>query len=334
MLDFLLRWFGPVFAKEMIEVARRRRYYFNRIVYGAALFVAIWIAWEAFGGRYWGGQPMTIAHSARLAGGLFLSVSVLQYGAVWALVPVLLCAAIAGEREAHTLDLLLTTKLNDREIVLGKLGGRVVLFLAFVASGIPVVAITMLFGGVDAGAVWRVQLSTLLATAFAASHAIYFSTTTHTPLGALVRTYFWLAVWLLGLPALGGLFVGAFNIGPRDPAAIIIWGQAFINPIAGFIAAIDPRFLKEVERFFGGWVFPASFVIPSTVAVVLVWRSVARLRRPAPVRRWVVRVIDALRRGVGATSRAVRGGGTFRPVRFGHYHRTNPLLVRTTGPGL
>ena len=119
--------------------------------------------------------------------------------------------------------------------------------VAVVASGIPVIAITMLFGGVDAGAVWRVQLSTLLATVFAASHAIYFSTTTHSPLGALARTYFWLAVWLLGLPVLAVIILETVNARSNDGIMVVLWGQVFINPITSFAAAVEPHL-----RFFSG----------------------------------------------------------------------------------
>ena len=329
MLGFLLRWFGPVFAKEMIEVARRRRYYLNRILYAAALFVAFWITWEESGYRYRirTGQ-MTIQESARMANELFTVVSVVQYGAVWLLIPVMLCAAIAGEREAHTLDLLLTTKLNDREIVLGKLASRLVLFGAFVASGVPVLFLSMGFGGIEASAIWNVQASTLLATLFAAAHAMYFSTTTHSPVGALVRTYFWLAVWLLGLPALGFIFVGIFNIRESDPAAIIIWAQAFINPIASFVAAVVPEFRNEVQKYMGTWIFVSSYVVPTMVSMLLLWRAVVRLRRPPVARRWIARMIDKLRAVVGASQRALRGGSSLRTSNYGHYEGSNPLLVR------
>ena len=44
MLNFLTSLFGPIFAKEMVEIARRKRYYFNRVLYGTGQgMIAFWI---------------------------------------------------------------------------------------------------------------------------------------------------------------------------------------------------------------------------------------------------------------------------------------------------
>ena len=46
MLKFLSLFLGPVFAKEMVEMARRKRYFFNRVLYGLVLLFTLWIVWE------------------------------------------------------------------------------------------------------------------------------------------------------------------------------------------------------------------------------------------------------------------------------------------------
>src|SRR5437588_1412618 len=131
---------------------------------------------------------------------LFQAVSGVQYGAVFLFVPLFLCGVIASEREERTLDLLFTTRLSDREIVLGKLGSRLAVVVLLVLFTLPVTSLVMLFGGVDPQAIWRALACTLLAAFYAGAHAIYFSTLTKSAMGALVRTYWWLAVWLIGVP--------------------------------------------------------------------------------------------------------------------------------------
>ena len=127
--------------------------------------------------------------------------------AVFLFVPLFLSAVVAGEREERTLELLFTTHLTNRQIILGKLGSRVAALVCLILCGLPVMSFIMLFGGIDPDSLVRVLAATLLAVLFAGAHAIYFSTVTRSPLGALVRTYWWLALWLIGVPVLIGLFI-------------------------------------------------------------------------------------------------------------------------------
>src|SRR5438128_12415445 len=154
---------GPMFAKEMVEIARRKRYFVNRILYGLALLFTVFVVWDNFRGRFPGAGRVSIHLMAEMAEALFHAVSAVQYGAGFLFVPLFLCGVIASEREVRTLDLLFTTRLSDREIVLGKLGSRVAVVGLMVLLSLPVVSLIMLFGGVDPQAVWRVLASTLLA---------------------------------------------------------------------------------------------------------------------------------------------------------------------------
>ena len=60
--------------------------------------------------------------------------------------------SLSEEKDRHTLPLLLTTQLTDREIVWGKAAARVLFVLAAVAAGAPVLVLTLFFGGVDQSA--------------------------------------------------------------------------------------------------------------------------------------------------------------------------------------
>src|SRR5262245_48241952 len=142
MLRFLAALLGPVFAKEMVEISRRRRYYFNRALYGSILLLVLWLVWLDYRWRLDSGGPAALAQMAEF---LFGAVTGVQYAAVVLLVPVFLCGVIAGEREEHTLDLLFTTHLTDGEIVLGKLASRAVAILVVILGSVPVLSFIMLF---------------------------------------------------------------------------------------------------------------------------------------------------------------------------------------------
>src|SRR5262249_330991 len=133
----------------------------------------------------------------QLAESLFLSVSGVQYGAIYLFVPLFLCGVIASEREERTLELLFTTQLRDRQIVLGKLVSRLAALVLLILFSLPVLGMISLYGGIDPDALLRLLATTLLAMLYAGAHAIYFSAITKSPVGALVRTYWWMALWLV-----------------------------------------------------------------------------------------------------------------------------------------
>src|SRR5262249_17082669 len=77
---------------------------------------------------------------------LFLLV---QGVAVLILAPLYFGGAISEEKERGTLDFLLTSHLSSREIILGKFAARLLGVAGVLLTGLPVLALTALWGGVD-----------------------------------------------------------------------------------------------------------------------------------------------------------------------------------------
>ena len=224
--------FGPIFAKEMIEMSRRRRYFVNRVLYTAALLLVLFVVYQE---NHW-----RILHTpgiqmmARLARELFDGVCIQQYVAVYLFVPVFVCAVIAGEREANTLELLFTTSLDDHQIVLGKLASRLAVVTALILSALPVFGLIRLFGGIDFGCLVRVEAATILAMVYTGAHAMYFSVHSRSPIGALVRTYWWMGLWLLVLPVVLALVLELLD-GDDDWVIYLVYvNPTFLLPPAVF----------------------------------------------------------------------------------------------------
>jgi ABC-type Na+ efflux pump permease subunit len=289
MLHALIALGGPVFGKELVELSRRRRYFATRLLYGFALLFALFVTWQGTSfARRIGGQDPTLADIADLAGWLFLAVCYVQYLAVYVFVPLMLAGTICSEREEHTLELLFTTHLRDREIVLGKVGSRLAVVLLLFLSGLPVLAIIRLFGGIDGATLWRVEAATLLGMTVSGSLATYFSVVSPTPMVALVRTYWWLGLWLLLSPVLAMMLQGILSYGNssfQDFVRLLNF-ITWTNPLLAFFAAFDPYGMGS--RMPGtSWFFSAfwpRFLVPSLVAVFFAWRAVQRLRyAPRPL---------------------------------------------------
>jgi ABC-type transport system involved in multi-copper enzyme maturation permease subunit len=270
---------GPVCAKEMVELARRKRYYVNRVLYGAVLLFTLFIVWESHSWEFRTRGTLSIATMARMAKELFAAVSGVQYGAVFLLVPVFVCGVIAEERERGTLELLFTTNLKDREIVFGKLASRVAMLLLLILTALPTFSLIMFFGGIEPGAVWRVLACTLLAVAYTGAHAIYFSAATKSTVGALVRTYWWMAVWLLGLPLMVMIPISS----SRNFGAIQFFTDVllFLNPVFTFGMVLSGEGYNFMAARIGAWFFPVSFALPLAWSIVLMLRAVKRLRQEA-----------------------------------------------------
>ncbi len=273
---------GPVFAKEMVEISRRRRYFLNRVLYGGALLLAFLFGWlEARPWRAAHNSENSIHIAAEIASALFVSLYCIQYMAVYLFVPMFVAGVIATEREDKTLDLLFTTHLSDREIVLGKLFSRLMVLALLFLCAVPIFSLISLFGGIDPAAVWKSLTETLLAMVFTGSFAVYFSSVSNRQVPALIRTYWWLAAWLLLLPMGTVMIFETFSVRQSDPLALLFFGQVLINPIAPFLATLSPQLGEEFERNIGSWYYASSYVFPLFFSSVLLWRAVSKLRVPA-----------------------------------------------------
>ncbi|MCU0704379.1 MAG: ABC transporter permease subunit [Fimbriiglobus sp.] len=147
---------GPLFRFELVRLARRGTHLPLRVALALLLLVGLLAAYlQLFpsadvGALLFGGAAL--ADPARLdkfAETFLLIFLIAQQTAVLLLTPVYAGGALAEEKEKGRLDFLLTSPLGRWELVLGKLAARLVFVLAVILTGVPVMAFTLLFGGVD-----------------------------------------------------------------------------------------------------------------------------------------------------------------------------------------
>ncbi|MGA2442916.1 MAG: ABC transporter permease subunit [Tepidisphaeraceae bacterium] len=105
-----------------------------------------------------------LAALSRTSTSLFQQMSYLQLGLVALLSPIFTAGAITQERDSQTYDILLSTPLTNGQIVLGSLLSREFFIIALLVSGIPVFAVTQIFGGV---AIQSIVFSFLIAASTA-----------------------------------------------------------------------------------------------------------------------------------------------------------------------
>jgi len=158
----------PLLTKEMIEQSARKRTYFIRAFYLAALFVGAGLffaeqAWYAY--RY---NPVAILGMGR---DLFWGLVMCQFMGIYLFVPLMACGLITSEKERDSLGLLLLTRLSPGTIVLEKMLGRLVPMCYLFFAALPGFALAYSLGGVSlpmlASAVWTLSITAFQCCAIA-----------------------------------------------------------------------------------------------------------------------------------------------------------------------
>jgi ABC-type transport system involved in multi-copper enzyme maturation permease subunit len=198
---------GPLVPCEMLRCGRRERYVLFRCLYAAALLgVLAWSYLSWFSGRgippaelLWGEGTLSPDDMPKFAGHFFPAFLAAQLTVVVLLTPVYLGGAIAEERERRTLEFLLATDLSGGEIVVSKLAARLLNLGLLLLTGLPVLALTQLWGGVDPLRVACGFAATAVTMLSVGGLTMLNSAGARHPLQAVLRTYGWLA---------GGLILG------------------------------------------------------------------------------------------------------------------------------
>src|SRR5271170_580962 len=153
---------NPILRRVVENAGKKRRDMVIRCAY-LGLLVAIVLYTLSSSGDDFGDLAALARESTRL----FQQMSYLQLGLVALLSPVFTAGAITQERDSQTYDILLATPLTNGQIVLGSLLSRVFFVVALLVSGIPIFAVTQIFGGVAISSIvysFLIAASTALVT--------------------------------------------------------------------------------------------------------------------------------------------------------------------------
>ncbi len=265
---------GPIFRVELVTLARRRRYFLLRVVYGLLMLLVLWGAYSQAQMLADSDQTeMSIQTGQKIATALFMSFSWLQIFSILAIGPAMAVGTIASERERRTIEYLFATDLANHEIVLGKIIARLCLLGQFILVGLPVLFIFRMLGGIST----ELLLGTFL---LAASSAVMLTTlsvcvSVWSPRtrDATTRVYSLLAVFLI-LPG----FIQ--SIGLRWFSGTNVW-NSIAMPILDTLHMLNPAYVLGTA-FMMGIDLPLLF---EAVALQLLLSFLATLLAIAAVRR-------------------------------------------------
>ena len=189
-------WPGPILAVDLVATARRKRFFILRAFYAAASPCALFhIPGHRRLGR-WRSERGGRVH-LDLLGDLRRHATLGRSHDR----PRLAAGAIAQERQRRTMEYLFTTPLSSLEIVVGKLGGRVLEVLGLVLAGLPVMALAMLLGGIAPQSLVALTAITLSTVVFVTEISLAISAWTAKARDAVIRAYLvFFGLWVLPLP--------------------------------------------------------------------------------------------------------------------------------------
>jgi ABC-type transport system involved in multi-copper enzyme maturation permease subunit len=191
-----VRLLGPVYFKELFQLAQSRRLPMMKGFFLATLFLFfLLIAIE--GGR----------NEDEFSLMLYFGICAINAGAILLFAPIFTASAVSGEREANTLRLLFLTRLSAWNIVQDKGLSRMTLLFFMISLTFPILASTILYGGVETrhivSAIANLGALALLTSGF----SILFSTIRSRFSAAVASTYLVLIVYLIFLPLGIGLYM-------------------------------------------------------------------------------------------------------------------------------
>ncbi len=137
---------GPVAVAEVKRTARTGRPWVRRVVYALAAAAVVALNVGGFGGL----DPVAHTEAADTNRRIGLWFAVCLFLFVAALAVQVYATAIPDDRRAQRWDVLRATALRPREMLFGKLAGRLPLLFEPLLTATPVLAVLPLFGGVSA----------------------------------------------------------------------------------------------------------------------------------------------------------------------------------------
>ena len=136
---------GADFEREVRFAPKSKGLFIGRAIYAGSLLAIIATCWLVLTGT----QAITSAgDTARFGATLLRTLAPLQLALAVLAAAMTAAVAVSVEKDRRTLELLLLSRLSERELVLGKLAASLLRVMLMLLSAIPVFGIAALFGGV------------------------------------------------------------------------------------------------------------------------------------------------------------------------------------------
>jgi ABC-type transport system involved in multi-copper enzyme maturation permease subunit len=185
---------GPLFLFDLLRTTRRSRYFLLRIYvyFILVLLFCVFVTWTS-------GRRINLRanRGAAIAENVFFFFLCAHLALTALFTPGYVASALTEEKERNTLEALMATDLSSREIVLSKLAVRLANLGLMLLTGLPILAIMQVMGGVDPDFLMVGFVAILFFTATLACLAISNSVRCRRSRDAILATYLEMGAYLV-----------------------------------------------------------------------------------------------------------------------------------------
>lgn len=291
---------NPIIAKELKGRMRGRQGVINITAYLSLIgfFLSLVYFLLTVDGSFSNSDPGFLQTVGKI---IFSTVVLLELVMLAFIGPALTSSAISSERERKTIDLLKTSLLSARAIVLGKLGSATAFLLLLIFTAIPLQSLAFFLGGVGMAEIVVSTLMLVVTAIFFCALGMFYSSFAQRTLIATVLSYatilvsFIFFIMLLFLISAFDSYFFGYNNPPstlfQNIITIAVWFLFSTNSV--FAAVVSEVVLIEEQslylttsNFFGNtsltlpspWIIYIAFYIFLTLALISL--SVYFVNRP------------------------------------------------------
>ncbi len=134
-------------------------------------------------GRFYG----IVQYSSLLS--LYSIMVYIEFAMFMLIIPAITASSITGEKERKTFDLLLSSKMKPRDIVLGKIESSLNMVRILAFSSFPILTLAMVYGGIRLWDLLYVFLYLIISSLFVGSIGVFFSSISSKTTTATALTY-------------------------------------------------------------------------------------------------------------------------------------------------
>jgi len=295
---------NPVTMKELRGRMRRGKAYIIITIYLLLMSLLVGLVYIGLASSANNvGNSSMVQTVGKVVFGIVVGVEMMM---VCFIAPALTAGAISSERERQTYDLLQTTLLPPRSLVVGKLTSALSFLLLLLVVGFPLQSLASLFGGVAFGEMAVAFLLLIITALTFSAIGLFISSLMRSTLASTVISYVAAIIVVFGEPTLIGIalsfmsmlsgFVYSSNLAAFQLRILEIFlfsiGYILIalNPLATIIAS-EIMLIEKQTLFYttlpmtNGGNFPvlapwiAYVVIYGFLSLVFIWLSIRLVRR-------------------------------------------------------
>lgn len=185
---------NPVLLKELRMGLRERRIFVIQTIYLILLGLVTLVFLMTVAGQT-SSDPAQLANAGR---DFFQVQFWMQFVMVVLITPSLTCGLLSTEKERHSLEMLLASRLNAGDIVLGKLGFALCFMFLLLFSAMPLTALIFFVGGVSPGQFVLAYFHLSLAVLITAQIGLTFSAREQKTAHATNQSYGLVVIGLIG----------------------------------------------------------------------------------------------------------------------------------------